>query len=446
MSESNKWTPTPFGSLVERLVNGGTPPTEVSRYWSGDIPWITGADFRENGLTEFRRYVSGEAVRETSTNVITERKLLIVTRTGVGKLAIASCDVAISQDITGVYPSSEKVDTGFLYHRMKVGLEELKKLNQGTSINGIIRGDLISYEINLPPLPQQRRIAEILSTVDDAIEATEALIAKQQQIKQGLMHDLFTRGVWTAESIARARKAGLTSAASAKPGQLRPSRETAPELYKESPLGWIPKDWEVKSLLDCAAKTSGATTIGPFGSDLVASDYRSEGVPVVFVRDVKENAFFWKSQVYVSPEKAMDLAAHSVRSGDLLATKMGLPPCVACLYPDDLEPGIITADIVRLRPDLRLIEPTWLSSAVNSDAVKKQVLTITAGVTRPKITLSDFRKLKIPCPPLEEQGLAVKLIDLEKLRGDAEQRSVDNLKKQKQGLMQDLLTGRVSVS
>ena len=73
---------------------------------------------------------------------------------------------------------------------------------------------------------QQRRIAEILSTVDEAIEQTEALIAKYQQIKAGLMHDLFTRGV-TPD------------------GHLRPTRTQAPHLYKESPLGWIPKEWEV---------------------------------------------------------------------------------------------------------------------------------------------------------------------------------------------------------
>lgn len=75
-------------------------------------------------------------------------------------------------------------------------------------------------------LPQQRRIAEILSTVDEAIEATEALITKYQQIKSGLMHDLFTRGV-TPD------------------GRLRPPHTEAPDLYKESPLGPIPKEWRV---------------------------------------------------------------------------------------------------------------------------------------------------------------------------------------------------------
>lgn len=94
---------------------------------------------------------------------------------------------------------------------------------------------------------------------DEAIEQTERLIAEQQQIKAGLMQDLFTRGVWTAASIERARASGSFAAASAKVGQLRPPREIAPELYKESPLGWIPKDWEVKRLGTMSEIVSGVT-------------------------------------------------------------------------------------------------------------------------------------------------------------------------------------------
>ncbi len=227
--QNNSWTSTTFGAIVKRLVNGGTPPTEVEAFWRGDIPWVTGADFTTHGIDEFRRFVSHDAVSQTATNVIGKGELLLVTRTGVGKLAIAPCDIAISQDITGVYPDTDQVDVVFLYHRMQQGVEDLKKLNQGTSIKGIVRKDLLTYPLELPPIPQQGRIAEILSTVDEAIEQTEALIAKTQQIKAGLMHDLFTRGV-TPD------------------GKLRPPRDEAPESYKESPLGWIPKEWRTDEI------------------------------------------------------------------------------------------------------------------------------------------------------------------------------------------------------
>ncbi|MDZ7685274.1 MAG: hypothetical protein U5O39_09995 [Gammaproteobacteria bacterium] len=76
----------------------------------------------------------------------------------------------------------------------------------------------------------QKKIGRILQVIDEAIEKTEALIDKYQQIKAGLMHDLFTRGIGPD-------------------GQLRPPREQAPELYQETPIGWIPKEWEVSSRL-----------------------------------------------------------------------------------------------------------------------------------------------------------------------------------------------------
>ena len=149
---ADPWTLTTLGAIAERLVSGGTPPTENQGFWAGSMPWITGADFTHSGLAEFRRFVSEEAIERTATSVIDKGALLVVTRTGVGKLAIAPCDIAISQDITGVYPDQSQVDVEFLYHRMRQGVEDLRKLIQGTSINGIVRKDLSNYPLDLPPL------------------------------------------------------------------------------------------------------------------------------------------------------------------------------------------------------------------------------------------------------------------------------------------------------
>ena len=100
-------------------------------------------------------------------------------------------------------------------------------VSANTNINQV---SLRQIETTLPPIHEQHRIAEILSTLDETIEQTEALIAKYQQIKAGLMQDLFTRGV-TPD------------------GKLRPTATEAPQLYKESPLGWVPREWEVGRLV-----------------------------------------------------------------------------------------------------------------------------------------------------------------------------------------------------
>lgn len=318
------------------------------------------------------------------------------------------------------------IDEDYFFYWCAPLLQQIHNQTAATTVKHLSVKDIERARGQFPDKRSQARIAKILSTLDEAIEQTEALIAKMQQIKAGLMHDLFTRGV-TPD------------------GHLRPTREQAPDLYKESPLGWIPKDWDIVTIVESAAKTQGSTTIGPFGSNLVSSDYRNEGVPVVFVRDVKEDAFEWNSNVYVTPQKAQQLGAHTVRPGDLVSTKMGLPPCITCAYPDWMEEGLITADIIRLRPDNNRFYTRWLSAALNCDAFKRQVQAITAGVTRPKVTLSEFRKLRIPCPGIQEQERVATRFEALGEVLSSEVAKLNKLQEEKHGLMHDLLIDNVRV-
>ncbi len=319
-------------------------------------------------------------------------------------------------------------DARFLYHWLQSDLLRLAAEAMMTGSAGQRRVPAEFFgrlPIPLLTLPEQRRIAEILDTADRAIGETEVLISKLRQMKTGLMHDLFTRGLDER-------------------GQLR-DPNVHPEQFKDSQLGRIPREWEVLPMSGVALQSPGSTTIGPFGSNLVAADYRSSGVPVVFVRDIKADAFKWNSEVYVEPDKARQLSAHSVEPGDILATKMGLPPCISCVYPEWMPQGIVTADVIRLRVNYRLVSNRWLSHFINSAVVSHQVRAITGGVTRPKVTLHDFRGLLTALPSLTEQEQVNQLLEAHDARIRAEEAYRDKLKLQKKGLMEDLLTGRVRV-
>jgi type I restriction enzyme, S subunit len=216
-------------------------------------------------------------------------------------------------------------------------------------------------KIPLPPLPEQRRIAAILDKAD-------AVRSKRQQTLD--LADQFLRSAFL-------------------------------DLFGDPVTN--PKGWPVVSLSDLGDEEGGGIVIGPFGSDLKVSDYRSAGHPVVFVRDIQEGQFSWNSNVYVDDAKFEKLSSHLVRRGDVVATKMGTPPGIAAAYPTNMQEGIVTADIVRIRPDLERIETAYLTSALNSAYVKAQIKRITEGVTRPKITLRAFRQMRIPMPPLDLQ-------------------------------------------
>jgi len=98
----NDWEVKKVGEVCDKFLNGGTPSTQVKEYWNGEIPWITGADIFEQRISVVRKYISEKAVKESSTNIIAKGNILLVTRTGVGKVTVAPFDVAISQDLTGL--------------------------------------------------------------------------------------------------------------------------------------------------------------------------------------------------------------------------------------------------------------------------------------------------------------------------------------------------------
>ncbi|WP_312171156.1 restriction endonuclease subunit S [Stutzerimonas kunmingensis] len=324
-------------------------------------------------------------------------------------------------------PEQRVVEPRFLWRKLMWFYRQPTLLTFQQQTTGIINlkfEEYLNADIEVPAdLAEQRAIAQILDTLDTAICETEALIGKLKAVKQGLLHDLLTRGIDAN-------------------GQLRPPQSEAPQLYKESPLGWIPKEWDTEPIINLTSNS----VIGPFGSDLVAADYRDSGVPVIFVRDVKPDRLVWKSNVFVSASKAQALAAHEVRAGDVVATKMGFPPCVAAVYPESMSSGIVTADIVRLRPCTDRICSDWMSMFINSSAVAKQVEQITAGVTRPKVTLRDVRNLLIGLPPLKEQERVLDRLTAMQSRIQLEETSHEKLTAKKAGLMDDLLTGRVRVT
>ena len=418
MSETTPsgWKRTTFKSICRSLVNGGTPDTGNGKYWGGNTPWVTGADFISSGIGEIRRYVSEAGVRSSSTNIVRAGNLLLVTRTGVGKLAIAPSDIAISQDITGIYLDENEADSGFVYFLMKQGVEDLKKRNQGTSINGIIRSDLEGYVVKIPcSLTEQKRIASILATLESAIEKTEALIAKYQQIKAGLMHDLFTCGV-TAD------------------GKLRPPREQAPELYQETKIGWVPKEWgaprigdifdiQLGKMLNKLAKTGKWMT--PYlGNRAVQWDF-------VDCSAIEEMDF--------SPTER---EKYSLIPGDLLVCEGGDVGRTA-MWRGELEVCYFQKAIHRLRPKSNRALSTFMLRYMRFAKESGYFREFTSQSSIAHLTQEKLGAIPMLLPKPDEQYLIAERFDAIDRLIQNEQSNLSKLHQKKLGLMHDLLTGKV---
>jgi type I restriction enzyme S subunit len=340
-----------------------------------------------------------------------------LTRTGVGKIAIAPCDVAISQDITGVYVDEEQVDTKYLFFLMIRGTEDLKKLNQGTSINGITRGDLERYSVSFPnSLAEQRKIVAVLNAISQEIEETDALIAKYQQIKAGLMHDLFTRGL-------------------DENGELRPPREDAPELYELSPLGWLPKDWTTTTLETCAEVDRGMFTARPRNDP----KYYGGDSPFIQTGDVTASI----GRILVSYSQTLNkhgrLVSKSFPVGTIMITIAANIADTCILGIPMFAPDSLVGAVPKSGQNSRFLELCIRA--------RKQFLSSRAPQSAQKnINLQDLRPLMIPKPSLPEQMRISERYEVADTFLQSLEAERTKLLSLKQGLMKDLLTGEVPMN
>ena len=279
------------------------------------------------------------------------------------------------------------------------------------------------------PLPHhlQQRIAEILSTVDEAIEQTEALIAKTQQIKAGLMHDLFTRGV-TPD------------------GHLRPPREEAPELYKKSPLGWIPKEWDCEILDDLLANVACPIRSGPFGSGLLKEELVKNGIPLLGIDNVFAERFVSGYRRFVTPEKFVELNRYAVFPRDLMITIMGtVGRC--CVVPQGIGKALSSKHLWTMTFDHNRVLPELICWQLNyAPWVNTWFAQQSQGAVMDAIRSTTLRTLKLPVPPINEQLLIRDRYAVCERVLSAERERFGKLNHLKSGLMHDLLTGRVRVA
>lgn len=272
----------------------------------------------------------------------------------------------------------------------------------------------------------QQKIAAILSATDSAIEKTEALIAKYQQIKAGLMHDLFTRGVLPN-------------------GQLRPPRSEAPELYQETEIGWIPREWDVCTLERLLAPVPNNIRSGPFGSALLKHELVEDGIPFLGIDNIHTERFDPYFRRFVSERKFRELSKYKVRPRDVVITIMGtVGRC--CVIPDSIDRALSSKHLWTMTFDLENIIPELICWQLNYSAwAQSWFRRAMQGGIMDAIQSSTLKTLQLPVPKIDEQVLIYARYLKVSTRIQKESTQLDKLRKQKLGLMHDLLTGKVPV-
>ena len=315
----------------------------------------------------------------------------------------------------------------FLMHKLK--LPEVKnhffQVANGSTRYGLTIGDIENVKINIPTsLPEQRKIARILSTVDAVIEKSEAAIAKYKAIKSGMMRDLFTRGI------------DLNT------GKLRPRYEDAPELYKQSELGWVSKEWEVIQIKDIAVHLgSGVTPTG--GSNI----YKTEGILFLRSQNIHFNGLHLNDVAYIVQEIHDSMDRSKVYPFDVLLNITGASIGRCCYFPPELEEANVNQHVCIIRVYNPSYEKSlYISTFLSSFFGQNQIDRLNAGGNREGLNYQQLRKFYIPWPKnnneIDKCANVLKSIN-KKIAAEVD--CCDKLRLEKQALMSDLLTGKVRV-
>ena len=180
-----------MSEIALQTYGGGTPKTANEEFWKGNIPWIQSSDLIEERLFNVkpRKYISQEAISKSSTKLVPQNSITIVTRVGVGKLAFMPFSYATSQDFLSL--SELKIEPKFavyaLYKMMRLVSNEV----QGTSIKGITKDELLAKEILIPDCEVQKKIGAYLHNLDNLITLHQSKCDNLKEVKKYMLQNMF---------------------------------------------------------------------------------------------------------------------------------------------------------------------------------------------------------------------------------------------------------------
>lgn len=186
-----EWELLEINDLADDFQSGGTPKTNVQEYWDGEIPWIQSSDLGTNCLFEIKvqKSISEKGLKNSSAKIIPKDSIAVVTRVGVGKLAVMRYEYATSQDFLSLSNLKSNIEfTAYLLYRLLQ--KEVTQL-QGTSIKGITKGELLSKKVLIPSLPEQQAIGAYFSNLDNLINSYQEKISQLETLKKKLLQDMF---------------------------------------------------------------------------------------------------------------------------------------------------------------------------------------------------------------------------------------------------------------
>jgi type I restriction enzyme S subunit len=422
LSFIHPWPERLIGNIASVIV-GGTPRTSVDKYWNGDIPWMVSGDVHLKSISDVSGRITELGLKYSNATTV-DHPTVAIGLAGQGKtrgtVALVHCKLCTNQSVALIKGDPRQIETTYLLYNLEFRYEELRSRSAGGGRAGLSKQLIEQIPVPLAIILEQTKIGEILSKVDIAIEQTEALIAKQQRIKTGLMHDLLTRGIDER-------------------GNLR-SEQT--HLFKDSPLGRIPVEWEVKELSDCYGEPARNGLYKP--KEFYGSGSSMAHMPQMFrglIVDVH-------SSVRVQVDRS-EIARFGLQTNDLLIARRSLISEGAgrcSLVPEINEPTTFESSIIRVRLKQDRLNAKFANFFLNSEAGYRMRLPFIRQVAVSGVASEDVGQFLVPLPGADEQRRIVEFLTKSETLIASMVATANKLRSQKTALMQDLLTGKKRVA
>jgi type I restriction enzyme S subunit len=366
------WILSPIGEICIVAI-GGTPSRSVSEYWdstktSGN-PWVSIRDLKKPWIYETSEYITESGVKNSNVKLVRKGTVLMSFKLSVGRVAFAGRDLYTNEAIAAfISKKDNRYSDQFLYQGLQHWnlLENIDQAVKGVTLN---KEKINQIEALLPPLPEQQKIAAILTTVDDVIEKTRAQIDKLKDLKTGMMQELLTKGIGPDG---------------------KPHTE-----FKDSPVGKIPLLWNIEPLKAICRRITDGTHQAVKTSD-------SGEIPFLYVSCIRNGEILWDKASTLTENGYKAASKGRVASpGDILYTAVGSYGHAAIVETE--RRFSFQRHIAFIQPDRNVVNSYYLMTVLNSTIGRSQADQLAIGNAQLTVTLGDLGTFLVPIPSLSEQ-------------------------------------------
>ena len=380
----NKWKTVKLGDICE-IVTGSTPSTLKQEYWDGSFYWVTPAEISDGDyyIERTQRKLTEAGISSAGLRIMPVGTVLLSSRAPIGKVAITAVEMACNQGFKNLI-CEEKIHNRFLYYFLKNNKHYLNSLGRGATFKEISKSIVCEIEIPLPPLEEQKRIANILDKASNLIDLRKQQLEKMDLLVKSKFIDMFGDPVKN------------------------------------------PKGWKVKSLKDIAlGKLS-------YGSGASATEY-DLNVRYIRITDINEKGCL--NDFKVSPNEISD--EYILREGDILFARSGATVGKTFRYSEKYGKCIYAGYLIRLVPNQKIVLPDYIYYFSRTDYYLSFVKQSMKTVAQPNINAQQYGALQIPIPPLFLQNQFASFVEKVEKQKTVMQQSLGKLEMNYKALMQE---------